>query len=127
VFVLLKRRAWYELLTCLFVFIRCSRPFFCLFACQSPCSTIVKNTGGEGAVVCEELVRRNDSKLGFDAANNKYVNMIDAGIIDPVKVVRTAFTDATRIASLMITTEAMIVELPEDKPAAGEKIFFDCF
>merc|ERR1712216_365278 len=81
--------------------------------------TIVKNAGGEGAVVTGELMKRNDPSIGFDAQNDEYVNMVESGIIDPVKVVRTSFMDATRIASLMITTEAMIVDLPEDKPPAA--------
>eukprot|EP00298_Acanthocystis_sp_HF-20_P013755 c20493_g1_i3.p1 GENE.c20493_g1_i3~~c20493_g1_i3.p1 ORF type:complete len:579 (-),score=256.18 c20493_g1_i3:58-1794(-) len=85
-------------------------------ACKVPCATIVQNAGGQGAVVVEELLRRTDKNTGYDAQNGKYVNMIESGIIDPVKVVRTAFTDAARIASLMVTTEATVVEIPDENP-----------
>ena len=58
-----------------------------MWGLQATCETIVKNSGGEGAVVCEELLKQKDLKQGYDAQNMTYVNMIDAGIIDPVKVI----------------------------------------
>lgn len=61
----------------------------------------------------------NDKSRGFNAATGEYVEMIKAGVIDPVKVVKTALVDASGVASLMITTEAMVVELPAEKPAGG--------
>ena len=59
----------------------------------------------------------NDKNFGFDAQSGKYVDMIKSGIIDPAKVVRTALQDAASVAGLLITTEAMVAEKPEDKPA----------
>lgn len=81
--------------------------------------TIAKNAGVEGAVIIEKLLTAKDPNLGYDAYNDKYVNMKQAGIIDPTKVVRTALVDAASISSLMITTEAAIVSLPEPAGPAG--------
>lgn len=77
------------------------------------------NAGFEGSIVVDKLLEANDRNRGFNAATGEYVDMIKAGVIDPVKVVRTALVDASGVASLMITTEAMVVELPADKPAGG--------
>ncbi|KAJ3224100.1 chaperonin, partial [Clydaea vesicula] len=95
-------------------------------AILAPCKLIVQNSGGEGAVVAGRLMEAyaNDSKesgfnYGFDAQNNKYVDMIKAGIIDPVKVVRTALVDASSVAGLLTTTECMIVDAPKDPAAAA--------
>ena len=88
-------------------------------ACESPLRQIVNNAGLEGAVVVQEVLKSKGSK-GYDAATDSYVDMIAAGIIDPTKVTRTALQNASSIASLLLTTECMIAELPEkDKPAAG--------
>lgn len=81
--------------------------------------TIAKNAGVEGAVIIEKLLGAKDPNLGYDAYSDKYVNMKQAGIIDPTKVVRTALVDAASISSLMITTEAAIVSLPEPAGPAG--------
>lgn len=86
-------------------------------ACKIPTKTVCKNAGYEGSVVADKLMEANDHKRGFNAATGEYVNMIDAGIIDPVKVVRTALIDASGVASSMITVEAMIVESADDKKA----------
>jgi len=64
-------------------------------------------------------LEQDDLLRGFNAANGEYVNMREAGIIDPTKVVRTALVDASGVASLMITTEAMIVDMPEPRGAGG--------
>ena len=87
-------------------------------ALRKPCQTIVDNAGGEGAAVVGKLLEEKDVNVGFNAATGKYVNMVTEGVIDPLKVVRTALLDASSVASLMTTTEAVIVEKPEDKPAA---------
>ncbi len=63
----------------------------------------------------DKLLEADNPKRGFNAANGEYVNMIESGIIDPVKVVRTALVDASGVASLMITTEAMVTEKAENK------------
>jgi len=69
--------------------------------------------------VTEKLLEANKKNHGFDASVGEYVDMIEKGIIDPAKVVRTCITDSSGVASLMITTEAMIVDVKEDGPAGG--------
>ncbi|KAK1362649.1 chaperonin CPN60-2, mitochondrial [Heracleum sosnowskyi] len=85
-------------------------------ALKTPVHTIASNAGVEGAVVVGKLLEQDDPDLGYDAAKGDYVDMVKAGIIDPVKVIRTALVDAASVSSLMTTTEAIVVELPkEDK------------
>ena len=86
---------------------------------QTPLRQIAENAGEDGAVVAGKLLDRKDSTHGFDAQKGEYVNMIKAGIIDPTKVVRTALQDASSVAGLLITTEAMVAEVPEKKESAG--------
>ena len=88
-------------------------------ALQTPLRQIAENAGEDGAVVAGKLLDRKDSTRGFDAQKGEYVNMIKAGIIDPTKVVRTALQDASSVAGLLITTEAMVAEVPEKKESAG--------
>jgi chaperonin GroEL len=68
-------------------------------------------------VVAGKLIDGNDEKLGFNAATDQYEDLVKAGVIDPTKVVRTALQDASSVAGLLITTEAAVSEVPEDKPA----------
>ena len=84
---------------------------------QAPLRQIAENAGFDGAVVAGKLSEQNDTKRGFDAQSENYVNMVKAGIIDPTKVVRTALQDAASVAGLLITTEAMVAEVPEKKDA----------
>jgi chaperonin GroEL len=84
-------------------------------ALQSPIRQIVENSGADGSVVVGKLLEGKDANLGYDAQNDKYVDMFKAGIIDPTKVVRTALQDGASIAGLLITTEAMVAEKPEKK------------
>ena len=84
-------------------------------ALQSPTRNIVENAGIDGAVVTGKLLDQKQYNYGFDAQAGKYCDMVKAGIIDPTKVVRTALQDAASVASLMITTEAMVAERPEKK------------
>jgi chaperonin GroEL len=84
-------------------------------AIRIPAKAISENAGHEGAVVVGKILELNNEEMGFNAANGTYVNMIKEGIIDPTKVVRTALVDAASVASLMTTTEAMVVELKEEK------------
>jgi len=89
-----------------------------LKALESPIRQIAENAGVEGSIV---VGRINDSKsatYGFDAQSEKYVDMIEAGIIDPAKVVRHALQDAASVASLLITTEAMVADRPKKESAA---------
>ncbi|KAM1591629.1 hypothetical protein ACFX1Z_035229 [Malus domestica] len=91
-------------------------------ALKMPVSTIASNAGVEGAVVVGKLLEQDNPDLGYDAAKGEYVDMIKAGIIDPLKVIRTALVDAASVSSLMTTTEAVVVELPKDEketPAMG--------
>ena len=88
-------------------------------ALQTPVRQIVENSGHDGAVVAGKLLEQKDPNFGFDAQDGKYVDMLKAGIIDPVKVVRTALQDAASIAGLLVTTEVMIAERPEKKSAGG--------
>ncbi len=86
-------------------------------ACEEPLRQIVHNSGTEGAIVVEK-VRSNDNPLfGFNASTEVYEDLVAAGVIDPAKVTRTALQNAASISSLMLTTEAMICEIPEKKPA----------
>ncbi|PQQ20053.1 chaperonin CPN60-2 mitochondrial-like [Prunus yedoensis var. nudiflora] len=84
-------------------------------ALKMPVSTIASNAGVEGAVVVGKLLEQDNPDLGYDAAKGEYVDMIKAGIIDPLKVIRTALVDAASVSSLMTTTEAVVVELPKDE------------
>lgn len=84
-------------------------------AIRQPCQLIVANAGLEGAVVMDTLIKQNNCAMGFDSASNQYVNMFEAGIIDPTKVVRTALVDAASVSGLMIATEATIVTAEEDE------------
>ena len=84
-------------------------------ALQAPIRQIAENAGVDGAVVAGKLLESSDYNFGYNAATGEYTDMIKAGIVDPTKVVRTALQDAASVASLLITTEAMVTELPEPK------------
>ncbi len=88
-----------------------------LKALEAPIRQIVENAGVEGSIVVSKVLENNTHSFGFDAQSETYTDLVKAGIIDPTKVVRTALQDAASVASLLITTEAMIGDLPEDKPA----------
>jgi chaperonin GroEL len=87
-------------------------------ACEEPVRQIVGNAGYEGAIVIEKIRVNNDSNFGFNAATAQYEDLVKAGVIDPTKVTRSALQNASSIAALMLTTEAMIAEIPEKKSAA---------
>ena len=84
-------------------------------AVQTPLRQIAENAGEDGAVVAGKVLENETYDFGFDAQNGEYKDLVAAGIIDPTKVVRTALQDAASIASLLITTEAMVAEKPEKK------------
>ena len=86
-------------------------------ALEEPARQIVENAGLEGSVIVDQLKKRATYE-GFDAAKEEYTNMIEAGIIDPTKVTRSALLNASSVAALMITTEALITEIPEKKKPA---------
>ena len=87
-------------------------------ALEEPIRQIVENAGLEGSVVVEKVKAAKDVAYGFDAESNQYVDMIHAGIIDPTKVERIALQNAASIASLLLTTEALVTDMPEDKKNA---------
>lgn len=86
-------------------------------AMQAPVRQIAENAGNEGSVVVGKLLDQKDKNFGFNAQTNEYTDMSKAGIIDPAKVVRTALQDAASVASLLITTEAMVAEAPQKEAA----------
>ena len=88
-----------------------------LKALEAPIRQIVENAGVEGSIVVNRIHENKSQTFGFNAQTEEYVDMLDAGIVDPAKVVRTALQDAASVAGLLITTEAMIAETPKDKPA----------
>lgn len=89
-----------------------------LRALEAPIRQIATNSGVEGSIVVGKIMENQEASFGFNAQTEEFVNMIDAGIIDPTKVVRTALQDAASVAGLLITTEAMVGELPKkDSPA----------
>jgi len=94
-------------------------------ALQAPIRQITKNAGVDGSVVVGKLLETNKSSNGYDAQSEQYVDMFKEGIIDPVKVVRTALQDAASISGLLVTTEAMVADKPDEKdstpgmPAGG--------
>jgi chaperonin GroEL len=88
-------------------------------ALEEPIRQIVENAGLEGSVIVEKVKAEKVVTRGFDAESLEFVDMIQAGIIDPTKVERVALQNAASVASLLLTTEALITDLPEDKPAAA--------
>jgi chaperonin GroEL len=88
-------------------------------ALQSPIRQIAENAGHDGAVVAGKLIDGEDQTIGFNAQTEVYENLVQAGVIDPTKVVRTALQDAASVAGLLITTEAAVSEAPEDKSSGG--------
>ncbi|QRG05402.1 chaperonin GroEL [Xanthobacter dioxanivorans] len=88
-------------------------------AIQAPARQIVQNAGDDGSVVVGKILESSDYSFGYNAQTGEYVDMVKSGIIDPTKVVRTALQDAASISGLLITTEALIAELPKkNAPAA---------
>ena len=86
-------------------------------ACEEPMRQIVSNSGTEGAIVLDKVRENSNNNFGYNAATDAYEDLVAAGVIDPTKVTRSALQNASSIASLMLTTEAMIAEIPEKKSA----------
>jgi chaperonin GroEL len=84
-------------------------------AIEEPIRMIVQNAGGEGSIVIEKVRNSKDSNYGYNALTDEYENLVEAGVIDPTKVTRTALQNAASIAGLLLTTEALIVEKKEEK------------
>jgi chaperonin GroEL len=87
-------------------------------AIEEPLRLIVQNAGGEGSIVLEKVKASKDEKFGYNALTDTYENLVDAGVIDPTKVTRTALQNAASIAGLLLTTEALVVEKKEEKSSA---------
>jgi len=87
-------------------------------ALQQPIKLIAQNAGKNGEVVVEKI-RGKEKGIGYDAKNDKYTNMIEAGIIDPLKVVKAGLKNSSSAASMILTTEAAVTDLPEKNPPAS--------
>ena len=87
-------------------------------ALQSPARQIAINAGEDGSVIVGKILEKDQYAYGFDAQNGEYGNLVTKGIIDPTKVVRAAIQNAASVAGLLITTEAMVAELPKKNSAA---------
>ncbi|MCB1510105.1 MAG: chaperonin GroEL, partial [Hyphomicrobiaceae bacterium] len=88
-------------------------------ALQAPIRQIAENAGVEGSIVVGKVLETRGASFGYDAQNEEYGDMVEKGIIDPAKVVRTALQDAASIAGLLITTEAGVAESPKKEAAGG--------
>ena len=88
-------------------------------ALRAPARQIADNAGGDGAWIVGKLLESEEYNWGFNAATGEYQDLVKAGVIDPAKVVRTALQDAASVASLLITTEALVAELPKEEKAAA--------
>jgi len=88
-----------------------------LKAVEQPLRQIAENAGMEGSVVVNKILEEKSETYGFDAQSENYVDMVEKGIVDPAKVVRAALQDAASVAGLLVTTEAMVAEMPKDAPA----------
>ena len=88
-------------------------------AIQAPSRQIIENAGVEASVVVGKLLEQNSKTYGFDAQDEEYVDLVDAGIVDPTKVVRIALQDAASVAGILITTEAMVADQPQKQPASA--------
>ena len=87
-------------------------------ALQAPARNIAENAGAEGSVIVGKLLESKDANEGYDATSGTFTDMVKAGVIDPTKVVRSSLQNAASVASLLITTEAMVADQPESKDAA---------
>jgi len=85
-------------------------------ALSAPCSQIAENAGVNGAIVVQKITETDDVNYGYDAQADQYCDLVDAGVVDPTKVVRCALQNASSIATLLLTTDAIVSEIPEEKP-----------
>jgi chaperonin GroEL len=88
-------------------------------ALESPIRQIATNAGAEGSIIVEKVRQSKKVNFGYNALTDEYEDLVDAGVIDPTKVVRTALQNAASIAGLLLTTEAVVVEKPEPEGAGG--------
>ncbi|MCD8799751.1 chaperonin GroEL [Mammaliicoccus sciuri] len=90
-----------------------------LKALEAPLRQIVENAGLEGSIIVEKL-KNADEGIGYNAATDEWVNMLEAGIVDPTKVTRSALQNAASVAAMFLTTEAVVADIPEEEPAAPD-------
>src|SRR6478672_671805 len=90
-------------------------------ALQEPLRQIAENAGEEGAIVLGKVNESKDNNFGYNALTGEYEDLVKAGVLDPTKVVRTALTNAASIAALMLTTEALVADISEDKDAPATR------
>ena len=88
-------------------------------ALQAPARQIANNAGADGAVVVGKLMEGTEATVGYNAQSGEFTDLIKAGVIDPTKVVRSSIQNAASVAGLLITTEAMVADKDEPKPAAA--------
>jgi len=88
-----------------------------LKALETPLRQIAENSGVEGSIVVNKILENKSETFGFDAQTEEYVDMVEKGIVDPAKVVRAALQDAASVAGLLVTTEAMVAEVPKEQPS----------
>src|SRR5207249_3102649 len=91
-------------------------------ACKSPIQQIAENAGEDGAVVSNKVLENDSQNYGYDARSDKYCDMVREGIIDPTKVVRSALQNASSVATLLLTSDALVAEMPKEEkkaPAGG--------
>lgn len=90
-----------------------------LRALEEPVRQIAANAGLEGSVIINELMSKSDANYGFDVTTKKYGDMLSAGIVDPAKVTRSALQNASSVASMVLTTESLVTDIPEENPPAA--------
>ena len=88
-------------------------------ACKSPITQIARNAGQDGAVVASKVLDNNTQNYGYDARLDRYADMVKEGIIDPTKVVRSALQNAASVSILLLTSDALVAELPKEEKKAG--------
>src|SRR5437899_7244121 len=88
-------------------------------ACKSPIQQIVENAGQDGAVVSNKVIENSAQNYGYDARDDKYCDMVKEGIIDPTKVVRSALQNAASVATLLLTSDALVADMPKDEKKSG--------
>jgi chaperonin GroEL len=90
-----------------------------LRACRSPIQQIAENAGEDGAVVMNKVLEHKEASFGYDARLNRYVDMVKEGIIDPTKVVRCALQNAASVATLLLTSDALVADAPKKEEKKG--------
>ena len=88
-------------------------------ACKSPIQQIAENAGEDGAIVANKVLESKSDAFGYDARRNEYCDLVKEGIIDPTKVVRYALQNAASVATLLLTSDALVAEIPKEEKKAG--------